>query len=150
MANIDLETGESEEYGWLDGEEYTFPVLKDLIVRRGKEKERHERALLEIEERIREARATEQESFNLLLKGKGQDLKTSVVKALQILGWGKTVDVDEYWRKVIRDKEEDIWLIEAARPSGRSQHAKGASHNGPRQKQQQRSNGRRMRASSEV
>jgi hypothetical protein len=112
FPKLDLKAGETEEYGWLDQEEYTFPVLKDLFVRRVEEKERHERALLEIEDRIREARATEQESFNKLLKGEGQDLKKSVVQALQVLGWGKVVDVDEYWKKVIRNKEEDVWLIE--------------------------------------
>jgi len=112
LPKLDLKAGETEEYGWLDQEEYTFPVLKDLFVRRVEEKERHERALLEIEDRIREARATEQESFNKLLKGEGQDLKKSVIQALQYLGWGKVVDADEYWKKVIRNKEEDIWLIE--------------------------------------
>jgi hypothetical protein len=112
LPKLDLKAGETEEYGWLDGEEYTFPVLKDLFVRRIEEKERHEQALLEIEDRIREARATEQESFNTLLKGEGQDLKKAVVQALQNLGWGKVVDVDEYWKKVIRNKEEDVWLIE--------------------------------------
>jgi hypothetical protein len=112
LPKLDLKAGETEEYGWLDGEEYTFPVLKDLFARRIEEKERHKQALLEIEDRIREARATEQESFNTLLKGEGQDLKKAVVQALQNLGWGKVVDVDEYWKKVIRNKEEDVWLIE--------------------------------------
>jgi len=112
LPKLDLKAGESEEYGWLDGEEYTFPVLKDLFARRIEERERHEQALLEIEDRIREARATEQESFNTLLKGEGQNLKKAVIQALQHLGWGKVVDVDEYWKKVIRNKEEDIWLIE--------------------------------------
>jgi len=114
LPKLDLKAGESEEYGWLDQEEYTFPVLTDLFARRIEEKERHERALLEIEDRIREARATEQESFNTLLKGEGQNLKKAIVQALQFLGWGKVVDVDEYWKKVIRNKEEDIWLIETA------------------------------------
>ena len=27
------------------------------------------------------------------------------------------MDVDEYWKKVIRDKEEDVWLIESEGPS---------------------------------
>ncbi|MCJ7644912.1 MAG: hypothetical protein MUP28_10595, partial [Candidatus Aminicenantes bacterium] len=45
LPKLDLKAGETEEYGWLDGEEYTFPVLKDLFVRRIEEKERHEQAL---------------------------------------------------------------------------------------------------------
>jgi hypothetical protein len=109
---LSLKAMESAEYGWLDSEEYTFPVLKDLILRREDEIKRHERALQEIEDMIRDARATEQEAFNKLLKAEGEELKKVVVQALKYLGWGRVVDVDEYWKKVIRNKEEDIWLIE--------------------------------------
>jgi hypothetical protein len=111
---LSLKAMESAEYGWLDGEEYTFPILKDLILRREDEIKRHELALREIEDTIREARATEQESFNRLLKAEGAELKKAVVQALKYLGWGRVVDVDEYWKKVIRNKEEDIWLVESA------------------------------------
>jgi len=110
---LDLKATESPEHGWLDGEEYTFPVLKDLLARRQDEVRRHEQALREIEDSLKEARATEQESFNRLLKSEGPELSKAVVQALDYLGWGKVVDVDEYWKKVIRSKEEDIWLIEA-------------------------------------
>ncbi len=110
---LDLKAMETPEYGWLDGGEYTFPVLKDLLARRAEEVERHERALREIEDSLREARASEQESFNRLLRSEGPELRTAVIQALQYLGWGKVVDVDAYWKKVIRSKEEDAWLIEA-------------------------------------
>ncbi len=111
---LSLKAMESAEFGWLDGEEYTFPVLKDLMLRREDEIKRHDLALREIEDMIKEARATEQESFNQLLKAEGADLKKAVVNALRVLGWGRVVDVDEYWKKVIRNKEEDIWLVESA------------------------------------
>ncbi|HUM34510.1 MAG TPA: hypothetical protein PKX32_04500, partial [Candidatus Saccharicenans sp.] len=42
----------------------------------------------------------------------GKDLKAAAINAFKYLGWTKSVDVDEYWKNVIRDKEEDIWLIE--------------------------------------
>ncbi len=109
---LDLKATESPEYGWLDGGEYTFPVLKHLLVRREEEVRRHEQALREIEDSLKEARASEQESFNRLLKSEGPELRTAVIQALQYLGWGKVVDVDAYWKKVIRSKEEDAWLIE--------------------------------------
>ena len=110
---LDLKATEPPEYGWLDGGEYTFPALKDLLVRREEEDRRHAQALREIEEGLREARATEQESFNRLLRSEGLELRKAVIQALQYLGWGKVVDVNEYWKKVIRSKEEDVWLIEA-------------------------------------
>ena len=110
---LDLKATEIPEYGWLDGGEYTFPALKDLLLRREDEVRRHAQALREIEDGLKEVRATEQESFNRLLKSDGPELKKAVVQALQYLGWGKVVDVDDYWRKVIRSKEEDVWLIEA-------------------------------------
>ena len=110
---LDLKATEAPEYGWLDGDEYTFPVLKDLLARRQDEVRRHQQALREIEDSLKEARATEQESFNRLLKSEGPELSKAIVQALSYLGWGKVVDVDEYWKKVIRSKEEDVWLIEA-------------------------------------
>jgi hypothetical protein len=35
-----------------------------------------------------------------------------VVTALEYIGWKKVVNVSEYWKNVVRDKEEDIWLLE--------------------------------------
>jgi len=98
--------------GWLDGEDYTFPEIRNLLARREEEIARHEKTLREIEDGIREARATEQESFNRLLKTEGAELRKAVVHAFRYLGWGTVVDVTEYWKNVIRSREEDIWLIE--------------------------------------
>ena len=111
---LDLGPTESREYGWLDGADYTFPVLTELLARRDEEVRRHEQALRTIDESLMEARATEQESFNRLLKSEGPELREAVINALRYLGWGKVVDVDAYWKKVIRSKEEDAWLIESA------------------------------------
>jgi hypothetical protein len=111
---LDLGPTESPEHGWLDGPEYTFPALQELLARRDEEVRRHEQALRGIDESLKEARATEQESFNRLLKSEGPELREAVINALRYLGWGKVVDVDAYWKKVIRSKEEDAWLIESA------------------------------------
>ncbi len=40
------------------------------------------------------------------------DLQEAVVKALKYLNWLNVVDVNEYWKRVIRVKEEDIWLLD--------------------------------------
>jgi hypothetical protein len=97
---------------WLDGEDYAFPELKALIVRRDEEKKRLEEALADYDRQIKEIRAVGQEEFHRLLKGDGAALKKAVVHAFRYLGWGRVVDVDEYWKNTIRNKEEDAWLIE--------------------------------------
>jgi len=97
---------------WLDGEDYAFPELKSLIVRRDEEKKRLEEALADYDRQIKEMRAVGQEEFHRLLKGDGAALKKAVVHAFRYLGWGRVVDVDEYWKNTIRNKEEDAWLIE--------------------------------------
>jgi len=104
-----VETGPDS---WLDGDDYTFPEIRNLLARREEEKTRHNKALREIDEGIREARANEQESFNRLLKTEGAELRKAIVHAFRYLGWGTVVDVADYWKNVIRNKEEDIWLIE--------------------------------------
>jgi hypothetical protein len=97
---------------WLDGEEYAFPDLKALIVRRDEEKKRFEEVVADFDRQIREMKAVGQEEFHRLLKGDGAVLKKAVVHAFRYLGWGRVVDVDEYWKNVIRNKEEDAWLID--------------------------------------
>ena len=111
---LDLRAPDASDYGWLDKAEYTFPALTDLFARRTAEIRRHEEALREIDDGLKKARASEQESFNRLLRSEGAELRESVIQALKYLGWGKVVDVNEYWKKVIRSKEEDAWLIESA------------------------------------
>jgi len=97
---------------WLEGEDYAFPELKSLIVRRDEEKKRLEEALADYDRQIKEMKAVGQEEFHRLLKGEGAALKKAVVHVFRYLGWGRVVDVDEYWKNVIRNKEEDVWLID--------------------------------------
>jgi len=97
---------------WLDGEDYAFPDLKALIVKRDEEKRRFDEALADFDRQIKDMKAVGQEEFHRLLKGDGAVLKKAVVHAFRYLGWGRVVDVDEYWKNVIRNKEEDAWLID--------------------------------------
>ena len=102
---------------WIDDAEFVFPELKELLARRDEEKKRHELSLAEIDRKIAEAKAGGQDEFQKLLTAEGADLTRAVVQALRHLGWGRVVDVNDYWKKVIRSKEEDAWLIEAGGPS---------------------------------
>ncbi|MGA2362197.1 MAG: hypothetical protein ABSG73_07015 [Candidatus Aminicenantales bacterium] len=102
---------------WIEHEDYLFPDLKGLFVRKEEEKHRHELALAEIDREIREMKAGGQDEYHKLLTAEGTDLSKAVVNALRYLGWGKVVDVNNYWKKVIRNKEEDVWLIENDGPS---------------------------------
>jgi len=97
---------------WAEGDEYAFPELKALVARREEEKRRFDEALADYDRQIRELKAGGHEDFLRLLKGEGAALKKAVVGAFRYLGWGRVVDVDEYWKNVIRSKEEDAWLIE--------------------------------------
>ena len=97
---------------WLDGEDYAFPDLKALIVKRDEEKKRFDEVLADFDRQIKEMKAIGQEEFHRLLKGEGAALRKAVVHAFHYLGWGRVVDVDEYWKNVIRSKEEDAWLID--------------------------------------
>jgi hypothetical protein len=102
---------------WIEHEDYLFPDLKGLFVRKEEEKRRHEHALTEIDREIREMKTGGQDEYHKLLTAEGTDLSKAVVNALRYLGWGKVVDVNNYWKKVIRNKEEDVWLIENDGPS---------------------------------
>jgi len=102
---------------WIEHEDFIFPELKGLLTRKEEENERHAQVLAEIDRKIMEAKAGGQEEFHKLLTAEGPELAKAVVLALRYLDWGKVVDVNEYWKKVIRDKEEDAWLIENGGPS---------------------------------
>jgi hypothetical protein len=97
---------------WAERDEYAFPELKALVIRREEEKKRFEEVLADYDRQIKEMKAGGQEEFLTLLRGEGAGLKKSVIAAFRYLGWGRVVDVDEYWKKVIRNKEEDAWLLE--------------------------------------
>jgi hypothetical protein len=112
--SLGAEASENAAPEWLDSEDYAFPELKALIVRRDEEKKRFEGILADYERQISEMRTGGQEQFHRLLAGEGAVLKKAVLAAFRHLGWGRVVDVHEYWKKVIRDKEEDAWLIDAA------------------------------------
>ncbi len=98
---------------WSESEEFVFPELREILARKAEEAKRHEQAVAELDRAFREAKAGGQDDFLKLLTADGPELRTAVVGALRDMGWGKVVDVVEYWKKVIRDKEEDAWLIEA-------------------------------------
>ncbi len=99
---------------WAERDDYAFPELKALVARRDEERKRFEEALADYDRQIRELKAGGQEAFLNLLKGEGATLKKAVLHAFRYLGWERVVDVDEYWKKVIRNKEEDIWLLDQA------------------------------------
>jgi hypothetical protein len=111
------EPAEAAAAPWIDHEDYLFPDLKALFVRKDEEKRRHEQALAEIDGQIREMKASGQDEFHKLLTAEGADLNKAVIHSLRYFGWGRVVDVNDYWKKVIRDKEENIWLIEKEGPS---------------------------------
>lgn len=117
LPRMDSGAAGDKDFRWLENEEYRFPLLKDLVLKREEEERRHEEALRALDEQIRDIKAVEQESFHKLLKAEGPELKKAVLNALSYLGWEKVVDVDAYWKNVIRDKEENIWLIEGESPS---------------------------------
>ncbi|MCR4396050.1 MAG: hypothetical protein NUW07_04855, partial [Candidatus Saccharicenans sp.] len=109
---MEMKGKEVEQMDWIDKEEYLFPEIKELFLKKEEEKKKFEETIKQLDEQIRNLRETQQEAFNRLLKAEGPELKAAVLQAFKYLGWAKVVDVDQYWKNVIRDKEEDLWLIE--------------------------------------
>jgi len=103
---------EAKEGSWLESPEYVFPALQEVYRAMEEEKERHRLALLRLEEKAAAIRAAEQEPFFRLLTAEGSELREAVLKAFKYLDWINVVDADEYWKLVIRIKEEDLWLID--------------------------------------
>jgi hypothetical protein len=68
--------------------------------------------LADYDRQMKELKAGGQEEFHRLLKGEGAALKNAVIGSLRYIGWGRVVDVDQYWKKTIRSKEEDAWVID--------------------------------------
>ncbi len=101
-------------FAWIEQEDYIFPEMLALLAKKDDEIRRHVLSLTEIEAEIKEMKSGGQEEFHKLLKAEGQDLIKAVVNALNYLGFGKVVDVAQYWKNVIRDKEENIWIIQAS------------------------------------
>jgi hypothetical protein len=102
------EAAAGEGADWLDADDYVFPELKALVSRRDEEKRRFEDILADYDRQIKVLKGGGQEDFLRLLDGEGSALKKAVVNTLRYLGWGRVVDVDQYWKNTIRDKEEDV------------------------------------------
>jgi hypothetical protein len=82
------------------------------VAKRDEEKKKLEETLADYDRQIKDLKAGGQEEFHRLLSGEGAVLKNAVIHALRYLGWGRVVDVDQYWKKTIRNKEEDAWVID--------------------------------------
>jgi hypothetical protein len=109
---LSAELPEEPAGDWLDGDEYVFPELKTLVAKRDEEKKRFNDVLADYDRQIKDLKAGGQQEFHRLLKGEGAVLKKAVIHAFRYLGWSRVVDVDEYWKNTIRNKEEDAWIID--------------------------------------
>lgn len=101
----------AEQGRWIDRPEYQFPELAKLQEQREKVRKEYDEILIRLDAKIQEAKAKSQECFHRLLTAENSELKAAILETLTYLGW-QIVDVDEYWKRVIRSKEEDFWLFE--------------------------------------
>jgi len=100
--------------GWLEDDDYAFPELKVLMAKRDDEKRKFAEVLADYDRQIKDLKTGGQEEFHRLLNGDGAALKKAVINTFRYLGWGRVVDVDQYWKNTIRNKEEDAWVIDPA------------------------------------
>lgn len=103
---------ENGNHLWMESYEYYFPTLKDILRQVEEETQRYRRTISRLREQIEEIKKAEQQPFNRLLHTEGKELKEAVIHALKYLGWRSVVDVDDYWKRTIRIKEEDLWLLD--------------------------------------
>jgi hypothetical protein len=103
-----------EAGSWLDSQDYIFPGLREVYGQIEQENERHRQGLASLELKLQELKAGEQAAFNKLLTARGPELQEAVVRALRYLEYPKVVNVDDYWKHVIRTKEEDVWLMDGS------------------------------------
>jgi len=101
----------TEQGHWLENAAYQFPELARLIKKREEVKLEYDEILRRLDLKIQEAKTKGQEMFRRLLVAGGAELKAAVMETMNYLGW-QSVDVNEYWKRVIRSKEEDLWLFE--------------------------------------
>src|SRR4030043_2003239 len=101
-----------DSLSWVDSYDYIFPGLLDVYKEMEQENEKHRQTMVRLEERVEEIKSSEQAQFNKLLTAEGKELQEAVVRALKYLNWLNVVDVDNYWKRVIRVKEEDVWLLD--------------------------------------
>ena len=97
---------------WLDKVEYAFPGLQELYKEKEEARKKFEQAITKIDAKIEELKEKKQAPFQKMLIAQGDELAKAVVTALEYIGWKKVVNVNEYWKNVVRDKEEKIWLLE--------------------------------------
>ncbi len=100
------------EINWLDKEDYAFPGLQDLYIEKEEARKKFEQAITKIDAKIEELKEKKQAPFQRMLIAQGDELVKSVVTALAFIGWKKVINVNDYWKNVVRNKEEDIWLLE--------------------------------------
>lgn len=97
---------------WLDKEDYAFPGLQELYQEKEEAQKKFELAITKIDAKIEDLKEKKQAPFQKMLVAQGEELAKAAVTALEYIGWKKVVNVNEYWKNVVRDKEEDIWLLE--------------------------------------
>jgi hypothetical protein len=103
---------ESDGKAWLDSYDYIFPGLLGVYKQMEEENDRHRQSMLRLEQKIDEIKSAEQDPFNKLLTAQGAELQQAVAGSLKYLNWPQVINVNEYWKHVIRIKEEDIWLMD--------------------------------------
>ena len=101
-----------EKSDWIDSPEYSFPGLLEVYEQMEEEKERHMKALIRFQEKIAELKLTEQEAFIKLLVAQDEELRKALTNVFKYLEWLNVIDVVQYWKHVIRIKEEDLWLLD--------------------------------------
>jgi len=106
---------EENPFAWVESPDYYFPALINVFKEIQEESRRHRETIFRLRNQAEELKKNEQEPFFRLLTSQGEDLKKAVFNAFTYLEWPHVVDVDEYWKRVIRIKEEDIWLIDDAK-----------------------------------
>ncbi len=97
---------------WLDKEDYAFPGLQELYQEKEEAQKKFEQAITKIDAKIEDLKEKKQAPFQKTLIAQGDELAKAVVTSLEYIGWKKVVNVNEYWKNVVRDKEENIWLLE--------------------------------------
>lgn len=105
---------EENPFAWIESPDYYFPSLQSVFQQIQEETERHRETIFRLRSQAEELKRKEQQIFFELLTEQNEKLKRALLNAFKYLEWPLVVDVDEYWKRVIRIKEEDIWLIDDA------------------------------------
>lgn len=100
------------EGNWLEKEEYAFPDLQELYKEKEEARKKFEQSIAKIDAKIEDLKEKKQAPFQKMLVAEGDELTKAVITAMDYIGWKKVVNVNNYWKNVVRDKEENIWLLE--------------------------------------